>query len=140
MKYNILTVLIEKAGIEVLFVIISVMAVVAVVTVLLIFWNKRRIMKQHAPFLLPDKSFRVLPIYRLLFITVLLFLRNLTVKCSVQNSPSDCTNRMLTVLLFCTRKYEPEVDNAARPLRGCILIEGLYLEIITAKKLVLDIN
>ena len=47
---------------------------------------------------------------------------------------------ILTVLLFCTEKYEREVDNAARACEGCcILTEGLYCEVRTAKQLVLDL-
>ena len=48
-------------------------------------------------------------------------------------------NTILTVWLFCTEKYKPEVDNAARACEGCILTEGLYFEVRTAKQLVLDL-
>ena len=46
---------------------------------------------------------------------------------------------LLTVWLFCTEKYKPEVDNAARAWEGCTLTEGLYFEVRTAKQLVLDL-
>ena len=39
-------------------------------------------------------------------------------------------NTILTVWLFCTEKYKPEVDNAVRACEGCILTEGLYFEVM----------
>ena len=44
------------------------------------------------------------------------------------------TNIILTVWSLCTEKYKPEVDNAY-----CILTEGLYFEVRTAKQLLLGL-
>ena len=49
------------------------------------------------------------------------------------------TNTILTVSLFCTEKYKIEVDNAVEACKGCILTEGLYVKVRTAKQLVLDL-
>ena len=47
------------------------------------------------------------------------------------------TNIILTVFLFCTEKYKPEVDNTDRACEVGILTEGLYFEVRIRKQLVL---
>ena len=46
-------------------------------------------------------------------------------------------NIILTVFLFCTEKYKPEVDNTDRACEVGILTEGLYFEVRIRKQLVL---
>ena len=46
-------------------------------------------------------------------------------------------NIILTVFLFCTEKYKPQVDNTDRACEVGILTEGLYFEVRIRKQLVL---
>ena len=50
---------------------------------------------------------------------------------------NNVDNIILTVFLFCTEKYKPEVDNTDRACEVGILTEGLYFQVRIRKQLVL---